>query len=355
MPLNDEEHKDASNTSPVTVPPIVTPIVTPIVPPIVITSDSSNNNLDCIDISTNILPPIVNFTINEVINGLGYTVTNQQGRDISGTGITHSIFTTDASDSDIQISEDLAELVETMYDDVTSSENGQIVNQIKMYAQKFKCEDFHGKGTIDDYTELFVAASKIANESKQMELNVDIEGFNEFAQAADEMSELFSSFIIKLQNVNIINDLTFLRAILAALEKIYNLSEVFGKFKQTILATSTIQIPKSAHDTSVVLHGVMDEISCAMNYINHFVNPSTVLPSAELSVVEKNIINKAVDTIEHWNVICETGISIALSNNEDITFINQASNILKTTTQNLKSNTLALKNKLAIYNITKLC
>jgi hypothetical protein len=70
---------------------------------------------------------------------------------------------------------------------------------------------------------------------------------------------------------------------------------------------------------------------------------------------EKNIINKAVDTIDHWNVICETGISIALSNNEDITFINQASNILKTTTQNLKTNTQALKNKLAIYNINKLC
>ena len=243
-----------------------------------------------------------------------------------------------------------------MYDGETQTENRLIVNEIKMYAEKIKCEDFHGKGTIDDYTQLFIAASKIANESKQMELDVDIDGFNEFAQAADEMSELFSSFIIKLQNVNIINDLTFLRAILSALEKIYNLSEVFGKFKQTILATSTIQIPKSAHDTSVILHGVMDEISCAMNYINHFVNPSTeVLPLAELSVIEKNIINKAVDTIDHWNVICDTGISIALSNNEDITFINQASNTLKTTTQNLKSNTQLLKNKLALYNITKLC
>ena len=319
-------------------------------------TDSSHNEIDCIDISTNILPPIVNFTINETNQGTGYTVTNQQGSDISGTEITHSIFSTTEASEDVKISQDLAELVEIQYDDVSGNENGQIVHQIKAYAEKFKCEDFHGKGTIDDYTQLFVAASKIANESKQMELNVDIEGFNEFAQAADEMSELFSSFIIKLQNVNIINDLTFLRAILVALEKIYNLSEVFGKFKQTILATSTIQIPKSAHDTSVVLHGVMDEISCAMNYINHFVNPTSFVPvDAELSVIEKNIINKAVDTIDNWNVICETGISIALSNNEDITFINQASTILKTTTQNLKSNTQALKNKLALYNITKLC
>ena len=319
-------------------------------------TDSSHNEMDCIDISRNILPPIVNFSINETIQGTGYTITNEQGSDISGTEVTHSKFFTVEGSEDVHINEDLAELVEIQYDDVSGNENGQIVNQIKAYAEKFKCEDFHGKGTIDDYTQLFVAASKIANESKQMELNVDIEGFNEFAQAADEMSELFSSFIIKLQNVNIINDLTFLRAILVALEKIYNLSEVFGKFKQTILATSTIQIPKSAHDTSVVLHGVMDEISCAMNYINHFVNPTDFIPvDAELSAIEKNIINNAVDTIEHWNIICETGISIALSNNEDITFINQSSNILKTTTQNLKMNTQVLKNKLALYNITKLC
>jgi len=299
----------------------------------------------------------VHFTKDETINGIGYTITNQQGTDISGTEITHSIFfTTDASDCDIQIKEDLVEYVDALYEHETGSENGQIVNQIKSYAEKFKCEDFHGKGTIDDYTQLFIAASKIANESKQIELDVDIEGFNEFAQAADEMSQLFESFIIKLQNVNIINDLSFLRAILAALEKIYNLSEVFGKFKQTILATSTIQIPKSTHDTSVVLSGVMDEISCAMNYINHFVNPTSFVPEdSELSIIEKNIINKAVDTIDHWNVLCETGISIALSNNDDITFINQASSILKTTTQNLKTNTQSLKNKLAAYNITKLC
>jgi hypothetical protein len=299
----------------------------------------------------------VHFTKDETINGIGYTITNQQGTDISGTEITHSIFfTTDASDCDIQIKEDLVEYVDALYEHETGSENGQIVNQIKSYAEKFKCEDFHGKGTIDDYTQLFIAASKIANESKQIELDVDIEGFNEFAQAADEMSQLFESFIIKLQNVNIINDLSFLRAILAALEKIYNLSEVFGKFKQTILATSTIQIPKSTHDTSVVLSGVMDEISCAMNYINHFVNPTSFVPEdSELSIIEKNIINKAVDTIDHWNVLCETGISIALSNNDDITFINQASSILKTTTQNLKTNTQTLKNKLAAYNITKLC
>jgi hypothetical protein len=248
----------------------------------------------------------------------------------------------------------LAELVETQYDDESGTENGVIVNQIKEYAQKIQCTDFHGKGTIDDYEQLFIAASKIANESKQMELDIDIEGFNEFAQAAEEMSKLFKSFIIKLQNVNIINDTSFLLAILSALQKIFNLSEVFGKFKQTILATSTIQIPKSAHDTALVLHGVMDEINCAMNYINHFVNPTENVPvDAALSLEEQTIINKAVATIENWNILCEQGVTLALSNNSDISFINQASNQLKSVTQNLKNSTQTLKSKLATYNITK--
>jgi hypothetical protein len=250
----------------------------------------------------------------------------------------------------------LAQVIEQVYDDETNSPNGQIVNQIKEYAQQIQCSDFHGKGTIDDYTQLFVAASKIANESKQMSLDVNIDGFNEFAQAADEMSKLFGSFIIKLQNVNIINDTLFLQAILLALEKIVNLSNVFGRFKKTILATSTIEIPKSTHETSVVLHGVMDEINCAMNYISHFVNPTDFVPiDADLSVDEKNIINKAVDTINSWNILCDQGVSIALSNNQDLTFINNASNQLKSTTQNLKLYTQNLKNKFTSYNITKLC
>ena len=74
-----------------------------------------------------------------------------------------------------------------------------------MYAEKIKCTDFQGKGTINDYANLFEAASKIANETKQIQLDVDIEGFNEFASAADDLSALFAEMTIKLQNVNKIN------------------------------------------------------------------------------------------------------------------------------------------------------
>ena len=82
-------------------------------------------------------------------------------------------------------------------------------------------------------------ASFIANESKQIILDVDIEGFNKFCSA------VFNNYIIKLQNISIISDLTFLTSIALSLKKIVNLLNTFGRFKETILVTSTIKIPKS--------------------------------------------------------------------------------------------------------------
>jgi len=226
----------------------------------------------------------------------------------------------------------------------------------KTYASKIHCSDFHGKGSIDDYTELFKAAANIANESKQMTLDVDVDGFTDFGKAADELSNLFNGYIIKLQNVSIISDLDFLQSILDSLKKIFNLSEVFGKFKQTILATSTIQIPKSAHETKLVLENVMDELSCAIDYMNYFVDPTRYgnnLSKAKLSVAELNAIDKAVGAIENWNTLSEQGVTIAMANNPDIQYVNQANVDIKNKTAIIKNVTNALKSKLSAFVINK--
>ena len=281
-----------------------------------------------------------------------YVVQNTQGPDASGNEITHTTFDTIDPAVDFQVKEDLTGIVEAYYDDTQETETAKILTDIKDYASKIQCSDFHGKGTIDDYSQLFNAAAKIANESKQMVLDVDIDGFNEFANAADDLSKLFSSFIVKLESVSIIDDLNFLRAVSIALKKIWNLSEVFGKFKETILATSSVQLPKSAHETKLALETVMSNVNCAMKYISHFVDSSVVAPmDADLSTEEKNVIDAAVRTIDNWNILCEQGVSIAMSNNPDIQYINNASTELKNTTQTLKNATDKLKNKLSSYNI----
>jgi hypothetical protein len=321
-------------------------------------SDASGNALIASgtwDSSGNFVPPVFDtFFKNETITQPGLVIHNQEGLSVSGDFVAYTRFDTVDASSDIQIQERLVENVDT-YNDVANSnnENSQLLSQIKDYASKIQCSDFHGKGTIDDYTTLFTAASRIANETKSITLDVDIDGFNEFSQAADDLSALFSSFIVKLQNVNIINDTAFLTAIVNALKKIYNLSEVFGRFKKTIFSTTTIQFPKSSHETKLVLEGVMDEIRCAMRYVGHFVAPdlSAVPVDADLSVQEKNIISEAVATIDNWNVICEHGISIAMDNNPDVIYITQASNELKQTTNDLKRATNILRNKFAGFNL----
>ena len=227
-----------------------------------------------------------------------------------------------------------------------------LLNQIKNYASQINCESFQGKGSIDDYTALFQAASQIATDSKQMELDIDTEGFSEFAEAADSLSSLFTSFITKLQNVNIITDITFLTAVANAMEKIVNLANIFGKFKETIIATTKIELPKSAHDASVIISDVMDEVNCAMNYIQYFVNPGDIsLNGAELSSVEQNIIKQSINTINSWNVLCDQGISIAMANDPDVQTIHQASNSLKNSAQVLNNASQTLKSKLANLGI----
>ena len=300
-------------------------------------------------------PVIVSDLSSTTINGVGYNIVNSKGTAADGSSITNVKFdTTNPELYAPQIQENLTEVV-SMYNDETdlSGQTVTLLNQIKSYASQIQCSDFHEKGSIEDYTVLFQAAAQIATESKQMDLNIDIAGFNEFADAADELSELFNGFITKLQNVNIITDVSFLQSISIALGKIVNLSNIFGKFKATVLATSNIQIPKSSHDATVVIQGVMAEVNCAMQYINYFVSPESNpnLVDAKLTSAERNIITQSVNTINSWNILCDQGVSIAMSTDPDIQYIQQASNQLKTTTVNLKNVTASLKSKLASFSI----
>jgi hypothetical protein len=225
-----------------------------------------------------------------------------------------------------------------------------LVEQIRMYAGQINCSDFHGKGTIDDYAVLFDAASRLVNETKHVELDVQIEGFNEFAQAADDLTALFASFTKRLQSVNIIEDTAFLTAILNALRRIVKLTEEFGKFKETIKATNTIQLSDSVGETKKILEGVTDEITCAMNYITHFTNPDgTMIPSAELSSEDKNAIQRSVQTLNAWSEICNHGVSIAMMNDPDIQYIQQTNQLFLQQSAVLKQATSTLRGRYAAY------
>jgi len=312
-------------------------------------SNSSQHNAS-FDVSGNALPQvIVNQTITDPSGN--FVVTNNQSLNSQGDVTTTSTFTTTNPAIQVQISENLQQDVE-IYNDETDSATLTLVNSIKGYASQIKCENFHGKGTIDDYKVLFQAASNIANESSQMSLNVDLSGFNEFGAAADQLAALFTSFISKLENVNIISDALFLQTVATALQKIVNLSNVFGKFKDTIVATSSIRLPQSVVDTQSVLSGVMSEVNCAMNYMTYFVNPAdTSLTAAQLSNNDKSVITNAVQTINNWNTLCQQGVSLTMANDSNIQAIGQANSNLKAKTSILQSIASTLQTKLTSYNL----
>ena len=299
-------------------------------------------------------PVIVTSTLDEAFDISGARITNKQGVAADGTGVTVTTFqTTDLSGLDLTLTENLVGLVESYYDNTNdNSAHSIVLNEIRDYAGKITCSDFQGKGTIDDYSQLFRAASKIANDVTQIKLDVDIDGFDEFGTAADELSKLFNSFIVRLQTVSIIDDLDFLRSISVALRKIWNLSEVFGRFKETILATATVKVPKSSHDAKLLVSSIMTEVGCAMTYVNHFINPSIPAPvAASLSSEEIIVINKAVNTIDSWSILCEQGVTIAMSNNTDVQFFSTANIHLKNNAKLMLNNTSTLRGKLATYNI----
>lgn len=223
-----------------------------------------------------------------------------------------------------------------------------IVDQIKQCAAEIQCSDFHGKGSIEDYTLLFDAASKIVSDVKHVQLDVDIQCFQDFGQAADELSSLFEGFTKKIQSVNMIDDTVFLEAILSALRKIVNLSNIFWKFKKTIVATTTVELSTSVGETKRALEAVSDEVECAMKYIQHFVNPTTDLEKAALNDMDKNVIQRAT-TIEAWSQIYENGVSVAMNQNEDIQYIQQANGLFKSQAVVLRQSTSQLRGKYSRY------
>jgi hypothetical protein len=65
----------------------------------------------------------------------------------------------------------------------------------------------------------------------------------------------------------------------------------------------------------------------------------------------QNIITSATSAINNWNILCDHGITIAMSNNMDIKNITETNKELKSKTGLLVNATNILKNKLSQFNL----
>ena len=139
----------------------------------------------------------------------------------------------------------------------------------------------------------------ISIETKHMILLTEAKKYNEFEVIADQLNNRINNFILKLQKINIIDDILFLNSVLNSLKKIVYQSDGFENFKET-----------------------------ATNCIDFFVN-SPEIKNEPLNNTEKEMIEIAISTISRWNSIYETDVIILMNNNVDIQNISQLNNNLK--------------------------
>jgi len=236
-------------------------------------------------------------------------------------------------------SKDISAILQ-IYNDKTDPSLNNILEEIKTYIDNIKNANFQGKGTINDYITLFIAT---LNASKQNDFIMDISGFQHFGNVADELSVVFQEYISKLQNTNTINNLAFLTSLASSLQKINNLATIFLNFKQTILQTSIIEIPKSLEDTKTILQNLLPEINNAFLYIQHFIDPVTDISFATLSIQDQAQI------IQKWENTCVKDVNTILSVNTDISFIRQANLIMENTANLLKNSTVVFKGKITSF------
>jgi hypothetical protein len=229
--------------------------------------------------------------------------------------------------------------------------NNKLLDEIREYAAKINYKDFHGKGTIEDYSKLFEAVSKMANDYKKAELDFETEGFNDFSHTAEEMINVFELYSKKIQNINIINDTHFLISISNSLEKMIKLSDAFIKFNKTVLSISDIHIPEKVCETTQILSDAMVDITCAVNYISHFINPNNInnpLLYSELNKEDKNTIDNAVNIITNMN-LNYNDIKNRLENEQVCKDIIKYNKSIRKSSDILKNATTNFKNKINNY------
>ena len=72
-------------------------------------------------------------------------------------------------------------------------------------------------------------------------------------------------------------DKDFLNALLSTMQKLYKLSETFGKFKEVMSSEVVVNVPKSLKNIEATLQTVTNTIEIASGYINYFADEETAV------------------------------------------------------------------------------
>lgn len=291
-------------------------------------NDISGNNVYniinnfIVDLMNNLIYVIDNNDVYSIITTSQYSVLNGQVIDESGKVInttqivttngivstttycgtdgstTINITDTKLTSENIKLSE-IEKAIVNQYDD---NETSAILNQINDYASKIEISDFQNKGRIEDYLSLIQNAQNIVNQNKTHNINVDLTQYNNLGSVADELSELFNQLTVNVQQEATIVDKDFLNGLLSTMQKLYNLSNMFGKFKQVMSTELVVNVPKSLSSVENTLQKVSATLASASSYITYFADSSSVtdenvISNSQLAPCDLNNIQQSIDIL----------------------------------------------------------
>jgi len=220
---------------------------------------------------------------------------------------------------------DTDKIIVNQYED---SETLNILNQINDYASKIEILDFKNKGRIEDYLSLIQNAQNMVDQNKTHNVNTDLTQYNNLGVVADELSELFNQLTINIQQKTTIISKDFLNGLLSTMEKLYNLSNVFGKFKKVMTTELVVNVPKSLVNVENTLKKVSDTLTSASNYITYFADSSNVtdkdtICNSQLSTNDFNNIQQSINILStsqnNMNILIDKQLSTITTNINSLT------------------------------------
>lgn len=232
--------------------------------------------------------------------------------------------TGDAIESDITILVDNASgSFESQVTFVQGSEDSKsLVLEIQKLQEKIKCSRFQGKGTMDDYANVFKKIQQYfaAVGDSNVEITIDTENLDNFAEQAKIFSEMFEEILIKFNKVSSVDDSVVLKKIRDDMVTITKMYENIDKFKAIVTGTSSLQIPQTIIDCTEVLNNINSDIACSLSYINYFVDSSAPmnelqLQRSQLSGDDKKALEFFENSIQVWIDMVNNDGTVAMSTN----------------------------------------
>lgn len=255
-------------------------------------------------------------TTTEVFSGGVSTV--DEGVDANGNTIVD--LDLEAQSGRVKITQDLTAATS----DIDISEEAQaVLKDIESYSEDIKAENFAGKGSLEDYQELFQKVCKYSQDLKDtnIDLTIDMDKLSDFAESAKALTGFIGSLTLSLRRVVTVSDITFLKDFK---EKIYNISLLYktiGDFQTTIIATANLKVPGSVSKILALLQKITSQINNTMTYMDYFtgiISKEEVDKSAYLTDDSRAALNRAISALDTWKALADAQTSTSLSTDKTV-------------------------------------